>query len=672
MVDQAAAPRVSVLLRTKDRPDLLAEALASLRAQTFSDFEVVLVNDGGPIPPGLLDPAPGRGVRVVVPPRPGGRSRALNAGLAASRGTWVAYLDDDDLYLPDHLAVLDRARAGGARAAHTSVRQVRQARGADGAFHDAGTITTYERPVDAGRLLYKNDVPLIALGHERILADEAGGFDESFDLFEDWDFLIRLAKLTPIRHVPEVTAVYRVRAGSSVTETTPWGSPASQEARRRLYEKHAPLMTSETMLAFVDAALGELDAALGREKFLVGECGRLSGEIAAAQVSAIASCVRCDLVIPVYNALRSTRACLESVRRFAPPWARVVVINDASDSATTEWLRARAGIVLLENAENLGFVRTANRGLLYSDAPWVCLLNSDTLLTEGALERMVTRCERDPVIGMCCPLSNGAVNLTVKVPPGEDVFSFARRVARTSPALYPDAVTIVGFCLLVKREVLKTLGVFDEVFGRGYCEETDLHYRARAAGWRCVVADDTWIHHRNGGSFTDGGARTERNMEILMSRWREFHEREIREFDRRNDLGAVRDVSTYEWTRPDDRPPDPHDVLVLVSGEPLSAAAASQLELANACVLAGMRAGAVALDGADPGKEMELWFRPYRLSAAELLKSPPPTRAWIAADPETRSLAARLPVRPAPVDPAALFSRGRSEPRERETGMMRA
>jgi GT2 family glycosyltransferase len=104
--------------------------------------------------------------------------------------------------------------------------------------------------------------------------------------------------------------------------------------------------------------------------------------------------VRCDLVIPVYNALRSTRDCLASVRRFAPPWARIVVLNDGSDARTTEFLRAQSGIVLLENETNLGFVKTANRGLLYSDAPWVCLLNSDTLLTEGALERMVARCER--------------------------------------------------------------------------------------------------------------------------------------------------------------------------------------------------------------------------------------------------------------------------------------
>jgi hypothetical protein len=258
------------------------------------------------------------------------------------------------------------------------------------------------------------------------------------------------------------------------------------------------------------------------------------------------------------------------------------------------------------------------------------------------------------------------VNLSVKLPPGEDVFSFARRVARTSPALYPEAVTIVGFCLLVKREVLRTLGVFDEIFGRGYCEETDLHYRARAAGWRCVVADDTWIHHREGGSFADGSERTARNMEILMSRWRDRHEREYAAWSRRNDLGAVRDAATFEWTLPDDRPPEPHDVLFLVSPSALSTEAASALELANTLVLAGFRAGAVALDGAEPEREMELYFRPLRISRARLRASPPATRAWIAASPEMRPLVATLPVRPAQVDPAALFSRRRSEPGGRE------
>jgi GT2 family glycosyltransferase len=272
---------MSVVVRTKDRPELLREALESLRAQSFRDFETVLVNDGGPLEEALLGPAPGRELRVVVPPAPGGRTRALNAGLAAARADWVAYLDDDDLFLPDHLAALDAARETGARAAHTSVRQVRQTCDPDGTWRDGPEITVYDRPADLSRLVYRNDVPLIALAHERALGTEAGGFDESFDLYEDWDFLIRLAALAPIVHVPQITAVYRVREGSNVTTTNPWGSHASQEARRRLHAKHASRQTPESTIAFIDAVNADGVAVLGRERWLVGENADLRRQLGA-------------------------------------------------------------------------------------------------------------------------------------------------------------------------------------------------------------------------------------------------------------------------------------------------------------------------------------------------------------------------------------------------------
>lgn len=249
-------PRVSVLLRTKDRPGLLAEALGSLRAQTFADFETVLVNDGAPLPAGLLDPAPGRGIREVSPPPPGGRTRSLNAGLAAARGTYVAYLDDDDLYLPAHLDTLVRFLDGSDeyRAAYTSVRQIEQVLGDDGRYRDGREITVYGRPFDAARLLYKNDIPLIGLAHRRALAEEVGGFDETFEQFEDWDFLIRLSARTRFHHLPSVTAVYRLRNdASNVTAALPWHSAEAQTVRRRLFEKHAARRSISTELAVIDS-----------------------------------------------------------------------------------------------------------------------------------------------------------------------------------------------------------------------------------------------------------------------------------------------------------------------------------------------------------------------------------------------------------------------------------
>jgi GT2 family glycosyltransferase/glycosyltransferase involved in cell wall biosynthesis len=340
--------------------------------------------------------------------------------------------------------------------------------------------------------------------------------------------------------------------------------------------------------------------------------------------------VRCDVVVPVHNALRSTKNCLRTLKRHAPEWARLVVINDGSDGRTTEWLRGQQGFVLIENEANLGFVKTANRGLLFSDAPWVCLLNSDTLMTPGALERMIARCERDRRIGLCCPLSNNAINLSVKIPPGEDVFSFSERVARTSPALYPDAVTAVGFCLLVKRELIRSVGVFDEAFGRGYGEETDLHYRARAAGWRSVVADDTFVYHRQGASFDDADARMRKNLELVLARWGETHRVEKAAFDRTNALGAVRDAATFEWTLADSRPARPLEVLFVLPMMGVFGGVADVLELANHLVLDGVRTGVVVLEELPHEIDLELFFRPLRIPPERFLEDVPPARVLVA------------------------------------------
>ena len=361
--------------------------------------------------------------------------------------------------------------------------------------------------------------------------------------------------------------------------------------------------------------------------------------------------VKLDLVIPVHNALRATRDCLRTAKAFAPAWARIVVVNDGSDARTTEWLREQDGIALLENPVNLGFVQSANRGLLFSEAPYVCLLNSDTLLTPEALERMVERLDREPRIGICCPLSNSAVNLSVKIPPGEDVFSFARRVAKRRPGLYPDVTTIVGFCLLLKREVITTLGVFDEAFGRGYCEETDLHFRARAAGWRCVVADDVFVYHRQGASFTDTSARFEKNLGLLMSRWRHAYETELCEFNRRDELGVLRDAKTFEWRGSTDsnrsdgsdgsddsvelQVDEPFDVLFVLPMMGVFGGVADVLELTNALILEGLHAGVVLLEETQSEIDLELFFTPLRIPAARFVDEVPGTRVLVATAHQT-------------------------------------
>lgn len=200
-------PLVSVVVRTMGRPEL-AEALASVAAQTYPNIEVVLVQaDGGP--PLELPEGAGRGVRLVGGGEPLPRARAANLGLSHARGRYLALLDDDDWWLPDHLSVLVGQLGQTAwRAVYSGVRCVEKA------GDDWRETHVFNEPFDADRLLVENFIPIHAVLFERSLYDDGCRFDESLEIYEDWDFWLQVGRLTSLLHIPRVTAVYRLASGT--------------------------------------------------------------------------------------------------------------------------------------------------------------------------------------------------------------------------------------------------------------------------------------------------------------------------------------------------------------------------------------------------------------------------------------------------------------------------
>jgi GT2 family glycosyltransferase len=218
-----------------------------------------------------------------------------------------------------------------------------------------------------------------------------------------------------------------------------------------------------------------------------------------------------DVVVCVHDALDDTRACLESVLAHSRPPYAVTIVDDGSGPETSDYLRtfaAEHGATLIRNDTALGYTRAANQGLLASKGDYVLLLNSDAVVTEDWLDRLVQCAESDSSIGLVGPLSNAATWQSVpeivrdgvfavnELPPTWTPNDLAREIARTSARTYPRVAFLNGFCLLVRRRVLDELGVFDEEeFGRGYGEENDYCVRARAAGWQLAVADDAYVFH---------------------------------------------------------------------------------------------------------------------------------------------------------------------------------
>jgi GT2 family glycosyltransferase len=238
-----------------------------------------------------------------------------------------------------------------------------------------------------------------------------------------------------------------------------------------------------------------------------------------------------DIVIPVYNAADDVRICVESVLRHTDARHRVVVIDDASPDLRVAELVAELGarglpqLVLLANAVNRGFTATANRGMSLSRND-VVLLNSATIVSPGWLDALVRCAESAPRIGTITPFSNNAEILSFPHfcvnnawPAAADPTAVARAIAGAAVPSYPDIPTGVGFCLFIRRALVDDIGRFDMAFGAGYGEENDFCLRAAAHGWRNVLADDAFVAHTGGRSFTTQKAvLVERNARELLAR----------------------------------------------------------------------------------------------------------------------------------------------------------
>ncbi len=242
------------------------------------------------------------------------------------------------------------------------------------------------------------------------------------------------------------------------------------------------------------------------------------------------------IIVPVFNAYEALDACLASLRRHLPSHARLLLFDDASSDPRIEPL-CRAfmqqmpdQVWYVRHAQNLGFPANANLAMRAADGADVVLLNSDTQVTCGWLDRIVECANSDPKIASITPwTNNGEIcsfpRFIEKNPEPEDAESIALAASRLGPE-YIELPTAVGFCMYVRRQTLDQVGDFDvDTFGKGYGEENDWCMRAAQMGWKHVLCNRAYIVHSGAASFgATGHSPGGENLQRLCARWPTYNE----------------------------------------------------------------------------------------------------------------------------------------------------
>ncbi len=214
--DESRGPLVSVIVRTRDRPLLLREALSSILTQTYSNLEVIVVDDGrsdrgqGNVQAVVKEFERFFPVRLIPTEEPAGKAVAATLGARQARGKYLNFLDDDDLLYSDHLSKLvGFLESTGERVAYCDCEQSQYC-WRDGAFRPvAEREPFFGQDYDRDRLYFQNYIPFMSAMFQRSLAEEVGYFDGGLDVLEDWDFWIRASERTDFYRVPGATALYR-------------------------------------------------------------------------------------------------------------------------------------------------------------------------------------------------------------------------------------------------------------------------------------------------------------------------------------------------------------------------------------------------------------------------------------------------------------------------------
>jgi N-acetylglucosaminyl-diphospho-decaprenol L-rhamnosyltransferase len=235
------------------------------------------------------------------------------------------------------------------------------------------------------------------------------------------------------------------------------------------------------------------------------------------------------VIIPLYNQLRYTQLCLDSLRTHGAAGARILLIDNGSSDGTGEYLAHCEDVAVIANQENLGCAGAWNQGARAAEADWLLFLNNDVIVSPGWLEGLLAFAEEARFDVVSPAIREGEYNY--------DIVGYSRGFVEKMAGFTRPGVAD-GICFMVRRQVFEAIGHFDEKFRIGQFEDVDFFRRAKAAGFRLGTTGRSFIHHF--GSVTQDSIRKSRKVRPYeaenrayyrqkwrLTWWRRFWERRL-------------------------------------------------------------------------------------------------------------------------------------------------
>lgn len=242
---------VSVVIRTKDRPDMLQQAVLSVLAQSYRPLELVVVNDGGadiaPLLQSWLQHAVDISLNLIQHEHSVGRANAANAGLNAAKSPYCVFLDDDDYFDPSHIATLMAAKpstsdTNALAAVHCQARAVHVDE--NGEEH---LLSITGHALAENQLFYQNSLPILTVLLPTAVREFGIAFDSGFDLFEDWDFWLQVSEHCQFHFIEQASCAYRIHdAGSGVRD-----NHRQHQAFKQVYAKWLSKLSDSERLSLL-------------------------------------------------------------------------------------------------------------------------------------------------------------------------------------------------------------------------------------------------------------------------------------------------------------------------------------------------------------------------------------------------------------------------------------